>query len=78
MTNNIISEDEWYSGDNVFLERLNTKYSGEAYYITNLPDLKPGDLMVKVTQNSSYGVIAIDEDFYRIVTDFDKTFRSVW
>ena len=78
MTNNIISEDEWYSGDNVFLERLNTKYSGEAYYITNLPDLKPGDLMVKVTQNSPYGVIAIDEDFYRIVTDFDKTFRSVW
>ena len=78
MTNNIISEDEWYSGDNVFLERLNTKYSGEAYYITNLPDLKPGDLMVKVTQNSPFGVIAIDEDFYRIVTDFDKTFRSVW
>lgn len=75
MTNNIISEDEWYSGDNVFLERLNTKYSGEAYYITNLPDLKPGDLMVKVTQTSPF---TINENFYRIVTDFDKTFRSVW
>jgi len=78
MANNIYSEDEWYSGEGKFVTRLDAKYDGESYYITNLPDLKPGDLMVKVTQISANTVVSIDESVYRVITDFDKTFRSVW
>lgn len=78
MVNNIISEDAWYAGDGKFLSKLNVNYAGESYYITNLPDLLPGDLMVKVTQTSDNDIVAIDESVYRVVTSFDKVFRSVW
>lgn len=78
LTNNIYSEDEWYSGDNTFLNLVNKKYGGESYYITNLPDLKEGDVMVKVLTTTGNTVTTIDETKYRIISGFDKTFRSVW
>ena len=78
LTNNIYSEDEWYSGDSAFATLLDKKYGGEAYYITNLPDLKEGDVMVKVLTTSGQTVSSIDETKYRIISGFDKTFRSVW
>lgn len=78
LANNIYSEDEWYSGDAAFLTLLDKKYGGESYYITNLPDLKQGDVMVKVLTTTGETVTSIDETKYRIITGFDKTFRSVW
>ena len=78
IANNIYSEDEWYSGDNAFLTLLDKKYGGESYYITNMPDLKEGDVMVKVLTTNGQTVTTIDETKYRIISGFDKTFRSVW
>lgn len=78
MCNNILSEDEWFSGDNQFLDMIGTKYRGESYYITNLPDLLQGDVMVKVTSTVGTMVTGIDQSKYRIISKFDKTFRSVW
>jgi hypothetical protein len=78
LTNNIFSEDEWYSGDNTFLNIVNKKYSGESYYITNIPALKEGDVMVKVLTTSGTSVTTIDETTYRVVGGFDKNFRRVW
>ena len=78
LTNSIYSEDEWYSGDNAFLTLLNKNYGGESYYITNLPDLREGDVMVKVLTTNGQTVTSIDETKYRIISGFDKTFRSVW
>lgn len=78
--NNIINEDEWYKGDGKFLEFLNKKYAGESYYITNLPDIVQGDIMVKVTSaNSNTGeVTVVDESTYRVIYGFDKNFRRVY
>jgi len=78
LTNNIYSEDEWYSGDNTFLNIVNKKYPGESYYITNIPALKEGDVMVKVLTTSGNDAATVDETTYRVVAGFDKNFRRVW
>lgn len=78
LVNNIISEDEWYSGDETFLRILEKKYSGESYYITNLPKLEQGDIMVKVTSTSGNEVLTVDETKYRMVSEFNKDFRYIW
>jgi hypothetical protein len=78
MQNNILNDDEWYEGDGKFINLLSEKYSGDAIYITNLPKLQEGDLVVKVTSISGSTVSEIDEDTFRIVKDFDKQFRYVW
>lgn len=78
LQNNILSEDEWYGGDLKFTTLLSQRYDGDALYITNLPNLQEGDLVVKVTQTSGNTVTEIDEQTYRIVKNFDKQFRYVW
>lgn len=78
LQNNILSDDEWYGGDAKFSTILSERFSGEAYYITNLPDVKEGDLIVKVSTVDGYTVTQIDSSIYRIVKNFDKNFRYVW
>jgi len=78
MVNNIISEDQWYSGDEKLTNIIATNYYGESYYITNLPDLMTGDVMVKVATSSLGEPLAIDETTYRIIHNFDKNYRMVW
>lgn len=78
MVNNIISEDEWYSGEETFTKIMNKYHSGESYYITNLPNILPGDVMVKVTSTSGNEVTAIDETKYRFIQEFNKEFRYIW
>lgn len=78
MQNNIISDDEWYGGDAKFTNLLSQQYDGNAIYITNLPSLQEGDIVVKVTTTSGNTVSQIDENTYRIVKNFDKQFRYIW
>lgn len=79
LQNNIVSDDEWYGGDIKFNTLVNQYYAGESYYITNLPDAKEGDLLVKVTAITAENKVStIDSTIYRIVKQFDKTFRCVW
>jgi len=78
LINNIISEDEWYSGDAKFQNILNTKHQGESYYITNLPNLIPGDLIVKVISTNDTAIVEIDENTFRYVSDFNLDFRFIW
>ena len=78
MANNIITDDEWYSGDAKFLNISNRKHGGEAFYITELPDIKPGDIIIKVTGTNGNEVQQVDETNYRIIRGFDRNFRYVW
>jgi hypothetical protein len=78
LVNNILNEDEWYSGNEKLDFLLNKNHSGESYYITNLPAIIPGDVMVKVTASVGGEPTAIDQNTYRVIYGFDPQFRFVW
>lgn len=78
LVNNILDEDQWYSGDEKLNYIIQKNYYGESYYITNLPDLLSGDIMVKVTSSANGEPITIDETKYRVINNFNKNFRNIW
>jgi hypothetical protein len=68
---------DWFTSQEQFLQSKELNYGGDAYYITSLPDIRPGDIMVKVTSTSEESATNIDATKYRIIKDFDVNLRKI-
>ena len=78
LVNNIADlKNEWFIDYNLFLEKRELQVGGDAIYIANLPDLERGDLVVKVSTTTDNEVSSVDNSIYRVVADFDKTYRRI-
>lgn len=78
---------DWPREYTSFLTELNSKYNGTAYYICRIPDLLPGDVMIKITKTSCSGTTAsevyTDCVFsyeapivtYKIIKEWNQKFR---
>lgn len=73
-------KNDWFSSQVEYDKKLNQNFGGDAFYISALPDILPGDILVKVTgvtgasfENAS----AVDIGVYRHVSSFDPYFRKV-
>lgn len=75
-------KNDWFLSQEEYLKQKEAKFGGEAFYIPALPDLKPGDILVKVTgftgttgsDRSAAGVCA---GIYRHISDYDPHFRKI-
>jgi hypothetical protein len=73
---------DWFISQEEYLKKKEAKFGGEAFYIPALPDIKPGDIFVKVTgltgitgaNRSAAGICA---GIYRHVSDYDPHFRKI-
>lgn len=78
LINNISNiKTEWFLSQQEYLNQNEVNYGGDAFYISALPDLKPGDIIVKVTATASDGASAINNGVYRHVADYDPYFRKI-
>lgn len=78
LTNNILDiKKDWYVSTAEFNQQTETEFGGDAIYIPALPDLQPGDIMVKVLSVAYPFADSIDNTVYRHVADFDKNLRKV-
>lgn len=80
MVNNIAHiKDEWFISAEDFIKEQERDFGGDAFYISALPDLVPGDILVKVTATASDNLAAdiVDINTYRHVAEFDPYFRKI-
>lgn len=78
LSNNIADlKKEWYSDSATYLRDFNRDYGGTAYYIAALPDIQPGDVMVRVGSTGDTGAITILENNYIVIESFDPKFRVI-
>ena len=73
-------KDSWFISQAEYERKLEQQFGGDAFYISALPDIKPGDVLVKVTgvtgaslENAS----SIDAGVYRHIFEFDPYFRKI-
>ena len=80
MINNIAHiKDDWFVSLDEFKKQQENDFGGDAFYISSLPDIKPGDIFVKVSSTAadSYEAQMVDITNYRHVADFDPYFRKI-
>ena len=73
-------KNDWFPSEAEYKKFQESNFGGDAFYVTSLPDIKPGDILVKVTgftgaslQNAG----SVDISTYRHVADFDPYFRKI-
>lgn len=78
LVNNIADiKNEWFESAEEFERNRERDYGGYAYYVSTLPDLQPGDVMVKVTGISGAGATGITASVYQHIADFDTNLRKI-
>lgn len=80
LVNNIADvKREWFISQEEYVKQNEVYFGGNAFYIETLPDIKSGDVIVKVTEidKEIEQATAVDVGTFRFVADFDKTFRKV-
>lgn len=80
MVNNIAHiKEDWYISTEEFKKQQEIDFGGDALYIPALPDLQPGDILVKVTATAADNLTAqaIDTQNYRHISNFDPYFRKI-
>jgi len=70
-------EDDWFISQQDEARRRENELGGDAFYISALPEVQPGDVMVKVTATGENGALSIDPTVYRHVAEFDPYFRKI-
>lgn len=73
-------KNDWFMSESEYKTQTETDYGGDAFYISSLPDIQPGDVLVKVTGFTGVSMEtanAIDNTKYRHITDFDPYFRKI-
>lgn len=71
---------DWFPSELEYKRSQEANYGGDAFYITSLPDIKPGDILVKVTGftgASLENAASVDISTYRHIADFDPYFRKI-
>ena len=78
LVNNIRDiKNEWFESASSYEKRKQRIYGGNAYYISTLPDLQNGDIMIKVTSVNGNDATGITTGTYQHIADFDKTLRKI-
>jgi len=78
LANNITSvKDDWFLSQEEYLKMKEAKFGGDAMYIAAIPDIKAGDIVVKVTATGPNGATGITAGIYRHIADFDPYFRKI-
>lgn len=70
-------QNEWFESQAEFKRKLDLNYGGDAFYISALPDIEPGDVMVKVTSQSGNFATDVEPTAYRHIAEFDPVLRKV-
>lgn len=70
-------KNEWFVSTSIFNSQRERIYGGNAYYISTLPELKSGDIMIKVTQVDGNKATGITTGTYQHIAEFDKTLRKI-
>ena len=70
-------KDEWFLSPAEEFRRRETAIGGKAYYISALPDINPGDIIIKVTGTGPDGATGVDINTYQHIVDFDPYFRKI-
>lgn len=73
-------KSDWFVSQIEYDKTFNQNFGGDAFYISALPDIQAGDILVKVTgvtgaslENAS----SVDINVYRHVSSFDPYFRKI-
>lgn len=78
MVNNIADiKNEWFVSQQQYEKINEANYGGNAFYISALPDLQPGDVLVKVTATQGTQATGVTANIYANIADFDKNFRKI-
>lgn len=80
MVNNLAHiKEDWFISQEDFKKEQERDFGGDAFYIAALPDLKPGDVFVKVTATAADNLAAesVNINNYRHIADFDPYFRKI-
>ena len=78
LSNNILDiKKDWFISASEYEKTRESSLGGDAIYIAALPDIRQGDIVVKVTSEDGSNATAIDNTVYRHVADFDPYFRIV-
>ena len=78
LINNITNIDtEWFISAKEYDKNVERELGGDAFYIKELPDLKTGDIMIKVTTITGSTPTTIDVNTYRHIENFDPYFRKI-
>lgn len=70
-------KDDWFVSRGEHEQKRETQYGGDAFYISALPDIRSGDLIVKVTGTGGETATAVNTSVYRQVAEFDPYFRKI-
>jgi len=78
LVNNIVHiKNDWFISASEFDQRTQSQLGGDAIYIAALPDIQPGDIMVKVLTETDGFAQTVDIQNYRHVAEFDRNLRKV-
>jgi len=76
LCNNIADiQNEWFQDSATFQRKSTRDFGGDALYISALPDIQQGDIMVKVTTTVGNEATVLDTGTYRVIDSFDPRFR---
>ena len=70
-------QDDWFVSQLEYLGQQESKFGGNAYYIPALPNLKIGDILVRVTGTAGTAATSVDSTSYLHVADYDPYFRKI-
>lgn len=75
-------KEDWFISQLDYAKKKEVEFGGDAFYVPALPDLKPGDILVKVTgltgtTGSNRAASGISAGHYRHISDFDPHFRKI-
>ena len=78
LPNNISDiQNDWFSDSATHIRKTKKEFGGDALYLSALPDIQEGDIVIKVTATSGNVVTAFDASTYRIIGSFDPMFRVI-
>ena len=78
LINNITNTDtEWFESSEEYLRGIERDIGGDAFYISDLPELQTGDVIVKVITIEGNQATDIDENIICYVDSFDPYFRKI-
>lgn len=73
-------KNDWFPSQYEYDSKTETNYGGDAFYISSLPAIQSGDVLVKVTGFTGVSMElaeSIDNTKYRHIVDFDPYFRKI-
>jgi|1048.fasta_scaffold44614_2 hypothetical protein len=71
---------DWFPSESEYKRSLDANFGGDAFYVSALPDIQPGDILVKVTGFTGASMetaSGVTLSAYRHIANFDPYFRKI-